>query len=43
MPGRLPSSAAGSSLPCRGNGDGDFAYVLLENATAHFTGGPGAP
>ncbi|HEY9428470.1 MAG TPA: hypothetical protein VIR34_15045 [Gemmatimonadaceae bacterium] len=38
MPGRRSSSAAGSSLPCRGNGDGDYSYVLLENAVAHFTG-----
>jgi len=38
MPGRLPSSAAGSSLPCHGNGDGDYSYVLLDNAAAHFTG-----
>lgn len=38
MPGRRSSSAAGSSLPCHGNGDGDYSYVLLENAVAHFTG-----
>jgi hypothetical protein len=39
MPGRRRSSAAaGSALPCRGNGDGDYSYVLLENEVAHFTG-----
>jgi hypothetical protein len=38
MAGRRSSSAAGSSLPCHGNGDGDYSYVLLENAVAHFTG-----
>lgn len=38
MAGRRPSAATGSSLPCHGNGDGDYSYVLLENAVAHFTG-----
>lgn len=38
MPGRRSSSDAGSALPCRGNGDGDYSYVLLENAVARFTG-----
>jgi hypothetical protein len=38
MPGRRSASAAGSALPCHGNGDGDYSYVLLENAVAHFTG-----
>lgn len=38
MPGRRSSASAGRSLPCRGNGDGDYSYVLLENAVAHFTG-----
>jgi hypothetical protein len=38
MPGRRSSSAAGSALPCQGNVDGDYSYVLLENAVAHFTG-----
>jgi hypothetical protein len=38
MPGQRRSAAGGSSLPCRGNGDGDYSYVLLENAIAHFTG-----
>lgn len=38
MPGQRRSAAGGSSLPCRGNGDGDYSYVLLENAVAHFTG-----
>lgn len=38
MPGRRPPTARGSSLPCQGNGDGDYQYVLLENAVAHFSG-----
>lgn len=38
MPGRRSPRAAGSSLPCHGNGDGDYSYVLLENALAHFIG-----
>lgn len=38
MHGQRSSSADGSSLPCHGNGDGDFQYVLLENAVAHFSG-----
>ena len=38
MPGQRSSAADGSSLPCRGNGDGDYQYVLLENAVAHFSG-----
>jgi hypothetical protein len=38
MPGRRSSADAGSGLPCRGNGDGDYSYVLLENEVAHFTG-----
>ncbi|HEU4586150.1 MAG TPA: hypothetical protein VFR95_10390 [Gemmatimonadaceae bacterium] len=39
MPGqRRQSAAAGSELPCRGNGDGDYSYVLLENEVAHFRG-----
>ncbi|MEO8879815.1 MAG: hypothetical protein ABI446_05415 [Gemmatimonadaceae bacterium] len=39
--GRMPgvvSSVAGSQLPCHGNGDGNYDYVLLENGPAHFTG-----
>ena len=38
MPGQRSSAAGGSSLPCHGNGDGDYDYVLLDNAAAHFTG-----
>jgi hypothetical protein len=37
--GPVPGSP-GASLPCRGNGDGDYTYVLLENAVAEFTGTP---
>lgn len=39
--GTMPGVAAGSpgaELPCHGNGDGDYRYVLLENETADFTG-----
>lgn len=32
----------GASLPCHGNGDGDYAYMLMENEVANFTG-TGAP
>lgn len=38
MPGQRSSAADGSSLPCHGNGDGDYRYLLLENAVAHFSG-----
>ena len=37
MPG-VAASAPGAALPCHGDGDGDYAYVLLENETADFTG-----
>jgi hypothetical protein len=30
--------APGASLPCRGNGDGDYSYMLMENEVAKFTG-----
>jgi hypothetical protein len=30
--------APGAALPCRGNGDGDYAYMLMENEVANFTG-----
>jgi hypothetical protein len=26
-----------TELPCRGNGDGDYSYALMENSMAHFT------
>jgi hypothetical protein len=32
----------GQDLPCSGNGDGDYTYVLLENEAARYAG-PGAP
>lgn len=37
---RIADSAGGPSaeLPCRGNGDGDYRYVLLESTIARFTG-----
>jgi hypothetical protein len=37
MPGIAPS-APGAQLSCHGNGDGNYDYLLLENATADFTG-----
>jgi hypothetical protein len=36
-----PQFTEGQDLPCSGNGDGDYTYVLLENDVAHYTG-PGA-
>jgi hypothetical protein len=32
------TGALAAELPCTGNGDGDYRYVLLESAPAHFTG-----
>jgi len=32
--------AAGASLPCAGNGHGDYTYMLLEQQPAEFTGRP---
>ena len=37
MPG-IPANLPGAQLPCHGDGDGDYHYVLLENAPADFTG-----
>lgn len=37
MPGLAPT-APGAQLACRGNGDGNYGYVLLENDVADFTG-----
>ncbi len=37
-----PQFTEGQDLPCSGNGDGDYTYVLLENEVAHYAG-PGAP
>jgi hypothetical protein len=37
MPG-IPANFPGAQLPCHGDGDGDYHYVLLENAPADFTG-----
>lgn len=33
-----PQFTEGQDLPCSGNGDGDYTYVLFENDVAHFTG-----
>ncbi len=38
MPGRTPASQAGASLPCAGNGDGDFRAVLFEEKPARLRG-----
>jgi hypothetical protein len=37
MPGIAPP-APGAMLPCHGNGDGNYDYVLLDNEVAKFTG-----
>jgi len=37
MPG-VPPSAPGAQLPCHGNGDGQYGYVLLDNGVARFDG-----
>jgi hypothetical protein len=37
MPG-IAATAPGAQLACHGNGDGNYDYVLLENAVADFTG-----
>jgi hypothetical protein len=39
MPG-IPPNFPGAQLRCRGNGDGDYHYVLLENSAADFRGTP---
>ena len=33
----------GASLPCHGNGDGDYSYMLMENEIADFTGTRASP
>lgn len=38
MPGHRRSATGGASLPCHGNGDGNYDYVLLDNEAARFTG-----
>ena len=37
MPG-IPANLPGAQLSCHGDGDGDYHYVLLEDASADFTG-----
>jgi hypothetical protein len=37
-----PQFTEGQDLPCTGNGDGDYKYVLLENEVAHYTGPGGS-
>lgn len=34
--------APGAALPCHGNGDGDYTYMLMENEIADFKGTPAA-
>jgi hypothetical protein len=41
MPGIAPS-APGAQLPCHGNGDGNYDYMLLENEVANFKGAAGS-
>lgn len=43
--GTSPGARAGTpgaSIPCHGNGDGDYAYMLMENEVADFTGAAAA-
>lgn len=42
MPG-VARSVAGSQLPCHGNGDGNYDYVLLDDGAAKFTGTSALP
>ncbi|HEY2895929.1 MAG TPA: hypothetical protein VGJ12_02235 [Gemmatimonadaceae bacterium] len=37
------AAAPGAALPCRGNGDGDYAYMLMENEIANFRGTGATP
>lgn len=37
-----PQFTEGQHLPCSGNGDGDYTYILFENEVADYAG-PGAP
>ncbi|HEV7702741.1 MAG TPA: hypothetical protein VGO46_00560 [Gemmatimonadaceae bacterium] len=39
----VKAGAPGASLPCSGNGDGDYAYMLMENEIAHFSGTARSP
>ncbi|MEP7067088.1 MAG: hypothetical protein ABI889_13715 [Gemmatimonadota bacterium] len=39
----VKTDAPGAALSCRGNGDGDYAYMLMENEVANFTGTATAP
>jgi hypothetical protein len=34
----MKAGALGAALPCRGNGDGNYEYMLMENEVADFTG-----
>lgn len=43
LPVTTPTARPGARLPCSGDGDGDDRWVLLENATAVFTGTDSAP
>ena len=38
----MTTGAPGAALPCHGNGDGDYAYMLMENEIADFKGTPAA-
>lgn len=42
LPATTPAARPGASLPCHGNGDGNFTYALLENEVANFRGTRGA-
>ena len=39
----VKAGAPGAALPCNGNGDGDYAYMLMENEIAAFRGTASTP
>lgn len=39
----VKANAPGAALPCHGNGDNDYTYMLMENELAHFTGTTAKP
>jgi hypothetical protein len=39
----VKANAPGAALPCHGNGDNDYTYMLMENEIAHFTGTTAKP
>ena len=39
----VKAGTPGADLPCHGNGDGDYSYMLMENELADFTGTGASP